>query len=436
MTLQSDYYATFQNIVNGKRVASLVAMTDESEQTKARRGIAHNYSLSTLVEYEPLVDSTTATFLTQLDERFADTGEVCDFGRWLQFFAFDVIGELAFSKRLGFLESGTDVDNIMQSIEKNFDYFSVIGQMPVLDLWLGKNPIYVRFFKRAVSSPILQFAQGLLRERIGPDKAKEVEDTRGTPVVADKHDDLHQRPDFLSRFLTLSAENPEPMTDKQILANLFANINAGSDTIASTLRAIFYYLLKNPDTLATLYAELDAALSSGHLTLPYITWNESQSFPYLGAVIKEGLRMHPALSLPLERIVPPSGLQIHNTFIPPGTVVGINPYVLQRDPRIFGTDAESWNPSRWLSEEEKHTKKMEHSLLTFGAGKRGCLGRNIATLELHKIVPSLLMRYRIELAYPEREWTVHNCWLLKQEGLLVRLGYREGTGEVELGLRG
>ena len=410
-------------------------MTDESEQTKARRGIAHNYSLSTLVEYEPLVDSTTGTFLSRLDELYADTGKICDFGQWLQFFAFDVIGELTFSKRLGFLESGSDVKNIMKSIEKNFDYFSVIGQMPILDDYLGKNPIYTRFFRHPISSPIIQFAQSLLQERIDPEKSKQAKESEAPVVVAANDENLHRRPDFLTRFMTLSSENPEPMTDKQILANLFANINAGSDTIASTLRAIFYYLLKNPESLFELYIELDSALESGRLTLPYTTWAETQSLPYLAAVIKEGLRMHPALSLPLERITPPSGLHIHNTYIPPGTVIGINPYVLQRDSRIFGSDAESWNPSRWLSEEEKHSKKMEHSLLTFGAGKRGCLGRNIATLELHKIVPALLMRYRIDLAYPEQEWTLKNSWLLKQEGVLVKLGYREGV-KVDLKMDG
>ena len=406
-------------------------MTDETEQSKARRGIAHNYSLSTLVEYEPLVDSTIGTFLKQLDERFADTGDVCDFGKWLQFFAFDIIGELTFSKRLGFLESGHDVNNIMTAIEKNFDYFSVIGQMPVLDSLLGKNPIYIKFFAKPVQSPILLFGQKLLRERVDSDKGGSIEEVQLNSRQSNGEDDLHRRPDFLSRFLTLSEENPEPMTDKQILANLFANINAGSDTIATTTRAIFYYLFKNPATLKKLYEELDTAHESGNLSLPYITLAETQSLPYLEAVIKEALRFHPALALPLERVTPKDGVYIHNTYIPGGTVIGINPYVLHRDTRIFGSDADSWNPSRWLSEEEKETKKMEHSLLTFGAGKRGCLGKNIANMEMHKIVPAILMRYDIRLAYPEQEWRLKNHWILKQEGVDVELKYREG-GKVDL----
>jgi hypothetical protein len=51
--------------------------------------------MSTLVKFEPLVDSTTEAFLKQIKERFAnrrDDSGVCDFGNWLQYYAFDVIG--------------------------------------------------------------------------------------------------------------------------------------------------------------------------------------------------------------------------------------------------------------------------------------------------------------------------------------------------------
>ena len=109
------------------------------------------------------------------------------------------------------------------------------------------------------------------------------------------------------------------------------NINAGSDTIASTLRAIFYHLLKNPDSLQELEEELESALAQGEISRLSPTWTETQqNLPYLCAVIKEGLRMNPALSLPLERVVPTEGLNLQHedgtqTFLAGGTVVGINP---------------------------------------------------------------------------------------------------------------
>lgn len=212
------------------------------------------------------------------------------------------------------------------------------------------------------------------------------------------------------------------------------NINAGSDTIASTLRAIFYFLLKNPKSLNALVGELDSAANKAKISVPCPTWAETQeNLRYLCAVVKEGLRMNPALSLPLERVVPGNneglGLTLRHedeteTYFPPGTVVGINPWVFQRSTHVFGHDAEEWNPSRWLTDEEKTTKAMEHSLLAFGAGKRSCLGKNIALLELHKLVPAMLLKFKIELAHPEREWKVENAWALNQRNIEVTLSLR------------
>ena len=208
------------------------------------------------------------------------------------------------------------------------------------------------------------------------------------------------------------------------------NINAGSDTIASTLRAILYHLLKNPGSLSKLVEELTSAAQEGIISSPCPTWTETQQhLPYLCAVIKEGVRMNPALSLPLERVVPNDGLTLKHedgtqTYFPPRTIIGINPWVFHRCPHVFGPDAETWNPSRWLSEEEKETKSMEHGILSFGAGKRSCLGKNIALLELHKLVPALFLKFSIELADPGKEWKVENVWALNQTGIEVKLTLR------------
>jgi len=83
---KSDFYATFQNIVNGRRAASLVAVTDEAVHARMKRLVANAYALSTLVEFEPLVDSTTSVFLDTLQKRFANQpGQVIDLGQYIQF---------------------------------------------------------------------------------------------------------------------------------------------------------------------------------------------------------------------------------------------------------------------------------------------------------------------------------------------------------------
>lgn len=94
-----------------------------------RKPISHAFAMSTLVDYEPYVDSTSKLFASRLTSLYAITGDVCDLGEWLQYYAFDVVGELTYSKRLGFLEQGRDIDGIMRSIDKSFDYAGVVSDL-------------------------------------------------------------------------------------------------------------------------------------------------------------------------------------------------------------------------------------------------------------------------------------------------------------------
>ena len=59
-------------------------------------------------------------FLARLDALFTDKGVDFDMYDWLQYFTFDVIGEVTFSRRLGFLDKGGDIEDV---IEANWEYF-------------------------------------------------------------------------------------------------------------------------------------------------------------------------------------------------------------------------------------------------------------------------------------------------------------------------
>lgn len=126
-----------------------------------------------------------------------------------------------------------------------------------------------------------------------------------------------QPQDFLAKFLTAHAEDPERFTAYNVFTGLKSNVVAGSDTTGLSLSAILYYLLKHPDTLTTLRRELDDALRSGQISTP-VTFKESQNLPYLQTVIKEAMRLHPAAGLPLERVVPEGGVTICGRFFPQG----------------------------------------------------------------------------------------------------------------------
>lgn len=118
----------------GKPVPGIFAAQDEEIHRALKRPISGAYSMSTLVSFESYVDTTMEVFCTQLDKRFARNNEICDLGKWLQMFAFDVIGELTFSKRLGFLETGEDINGVMGAIWGAFKQTSLVGCCVGLDL--------------------------------------------------------------------------------------------------------------------------------------------------------------------------------------------------------------------------------------------------------------------------------------------------------------
>jgi cytochrome P450 len=87
------------------------------------------------------------------------------------------------------------------------------------------------------------------------------------------------------------------------------NVFAGSDTTASALRGIFLSLLKNPKTLAKLRDELDKCRSPDRIGTVY-TSEEAEACRYLQAVIYEGMRLMPTVSMVMDRDVPSEGMTI------------------------------------------------------------------------------------------------------------------------------
>ncbi|KAK0361528.1 hypothetical protein LTR94_022995 [Friedmanniomyces endolithicus] len=220
-------------------------------------------------------------------------------------------------------------------------------------------------------------------------------------------------------------DGEQVMNDDELLSNAVSNIFAGSDTTAASLRAIFYYLCRNTEAHKKLLAEIDEADREGELSDP-VTFAESQNLRYFQAVIKEALRMHPAVGLLLERLVPAGGAEVAGFHLPEGTVIGMNPWVAARDKVVYGPDPFAFRPERWLEADEQSLKLMERNFLAFGSGTRTCLGRNISQLEISKVVPQVLRRFEFELADPPgREWTLHCYWFVRQTGLICRVKRRK-----------
>ena len=124
--MQSDFYVVQQSVVKGRSLPSLFSTTDNDFHAQFRRCVNAAFAMSALVQYEPFVDNTTKIFLKQTERLHVDTAEPCDFTRWLQFYAFDVIGEITYSKRHGFIEQNKDVEGIVAYLSWLFLYVAPV----------------------------------------------------------------------------------------------------------------------------------------------------------------------------------------------------------------------------------------------------------------------------------------------------------------------
>jgi cytochrome P450 len=175
------------------------------------------------------------------------------------------------------------------------------------------------------------------------------------------------------------------MTRGELVQEVYAEIFAGVDTVATALRMTLLSLLAQPAAFAALRREIDDAVAAGKVSSP-ATQAECQEMPYLLACVREGLRMYPPGTGLLYKQVPPGGDVVHGHRLPEGTQVGQNICGVTHDKDVFGPDADVFRPDRWIEADEDRFRFMASVAdLVFGHGKFMCVGKGIALMELNKV---------------------------------------------------
>jgi cytochrome P450 len=167
--------------------------------------------------------------------------------------------------------------------------------------------------------------------------------------------------DFVQRWLNVQESDPDKMSMREIFIGAGQNIGAGSDTTSATFSAIFYYLCQNPELMKKLRLELAEAKEKGELS-NLAKYQEAAKLPYLQAVIKEGMRLHPVAAFPIPRVIPKGGATLVGRHFREGDVIGINPYVSHRNKTVFGEDPDSFRPERWLVAKDQSREMERYSM--------------------------------------------------------------------------
>ncbi|KAI3605532.1 cytochrome p450 [Moniliophthora roreri] len=165
---------------------------------------------------------------------------------------------------------------------------------------------------------------------------------------------------------------------------------AGSDTVGNACMVGTFGLLTNREALGKLRRELDEAWPDSTTAMSF---EVLEKLPYLGAVIKESLRMSHGVASPLPRVVGPSGATIAGVSVPAGTVTSCGSYFVHNDPTVF-PESKQFKPERWLDE---NSRALEKYLVTFSKGPRICLGLNLAWCELYLIFANVFRKLDLEI---------------------------------------
>ncbi|KAF8206298.1 cytochrome P450 oxidoreductase [Mycena galopus ATCC 62051] len=417
-----DAKQTFTKAISWKKkpAPNIFATRDPRHHRDDKRKVASSYTVQSLLQSEGAIDTCSALFLQRLEE-FVAAGKPVNLGEWLQYYAFDVVGEVTFATKFGFLEKGMDVDGMIAAIQGILTYASLCGQVPVWHQVLLGNPVITALMPAMETwNQVLVFTLKAINGRASIKRDGELIDGDNDGGV-----------DQLSRWATVKRSDPLKMDTRNIVVHTSTNVFAGSDTTSIAMRAAIYLLCRNPDKMAKVVAEIDDADARGLLSRPLISYKESIAhLPYCTAALKEAIRLHSSIGLLMERHVPAGGATICGRYIPGGTIVGINPWVINYNPSIF-PEPEKYQPERWLAgavTDEAHAREMEKAFeLNFGHGARVCLGRHISMIEMHKVIPELFRNFCVALAEPEKEWKTTNHWFVGQEGVICNLTRREVT---------
>ena len=358
-------------VANGRLQDSFVTTRQEDRVSGMKKHINAAFTPSAISDYEHHVDETVRL----LSDRVAAHSPTVDLVRWLKLFAFETICRIAFSDG-NFTEQ--DVQDTLVGVKERFDHWQRWFALPWLERLLYKN-VFVR--GRLGPSLLVQRAQARVTER----------QLEGDPGA---HADL------LERYLEADKKAPHHFGTGTVVGLTISTIHAGAETTASTLALTIHHLLTNSSALAALLQELQIA----DLKSPP-TFKSVAKLPYLEATIKESMRLSSVSISPLDREVPTGGAHIAGVFIPGGTAVAVNVTALALRADVWGAEPQVYRPDRWIVADDAERTKMERAFSGFGHGKRMCIGKHIAMIEMKKVLPELLLNY--EVCTPSLEGELH-----------------------------
>ncbi|KAL0357502.1 UNVERIFIED_CONTAM: cytochrome [Sesamum calycinum] len=168
---------------------------------------------------------------------------------------------------------------------------------------------------------------------------------------------------------------------------------AGRDTTSAALTWFFYMLSINPEVESEILREIKEKQEATS------AYDEVKEMVYVHASLCESMRLYPPVPVDTKEALSDDVLP-DGTVVRKGTRVSYHPYAMGRVEKVWGKDWEEFRPARWLEREEtagewRFVNKDSYTYPVFQAGPRICLGKEMAFIQMKRVVAGVLRRFRV-----------------------------------------
>ncbi|CAH2057848.1 unnamed protein product [Thlaspi arvense] len=209
--------------------------------------------------------------------------------------------------------------------------------------------------------------------------------------------------DMLDALLDLTQENEEQLSLNDIKHFLQDLFTAGTDTNSTTMEWAMSELIRDPEMMVKAQSEIRQVIGENGV----VRESDISRLPYLQAIVKETLRLHPPV--PLIPRKSESDVQIFGFLVPQNAPVLVNVWAIGRDSRVWENPM-SFEPERFLIS-EIDVKGKDFELVPFGSGRRMCPGMSMALKTMSLVLASLLYSF---------DWKFQNMDMSDAYGVTLR----------------
>ncbi|KAI8747685.1 cytochrome P450 2J1 [Biomphalaria glabrata] len=296
-----------------------------------------------------------------------------------------------------------DIKRITTESAANIICSIVIGNRfeyndPTFQRLLTEIEVYFSANKQAALITFFQFLKYLPGHQKLVQNVKSILNIEQDFIVKSKNKDPDDN--FIASYVAerdsrIASGETTTMDELNLLRSVFDLINAGTETTTTTICWFVLYMLNYPQVQKKIFDEINTQIGNGRV--PSI--QDRPKLVYLNAAIKETQR--------LASIVPQSVIRIcsktqtiRNYTIPEGSLIVPNLDSVLLDKKIWGSDADVFNPDRFIDTNGQLKKPEE--FIPFGVGRRVCLGESMAKTELFLYLSSLIQRFHLLPVHPDQ----------------------------------